>query len=338
MITTVQLVTFMDLIPLWVVKMGDTVKFKTYEKLFITSVLIIFMIEILMVPITVNTIREFVNTLNYLAGLPASLNCILYIWLKNKEETDYLLDLKSLVRIRRTENSNSSDLLVFAGVLVQITAALMYTLQYTMSYYGLSPLSFNSAYAWAIVNNFQSQIVVLKYFNIQSFNIIIGQLTRERSNVFAMISTIRELMNNSSKTNQVYSQITAVSYSYCFMNSVTMTANLWMQFGVKKEIYQENEYGIIVGCALFHLLVISVNFICTLECSKVSDIQWKVDLAINNGQADDLCRSQLIVFLQELHHGPLEFTGMDLFAVGCSSYTIACGLIVNFTLVFIQFI
>lgn len=168
MITTVQLVTFMDLIPLWVVKMGDTVKLKTFEKLFITSVLIIFMIEILMVPIMVNTIREFVNTLNYLAGLPASLNCILYIWLKNKEETDYLLDLKSLARIRRTENSNSSDLLVFAGVLLQITAALMYTLQYTISYYGLSPLSFNSAYAWAIVNNFQSQIVVLKYFKYRA--------------------------------------------------------------------------------------------------------------------------------------------------------------------------
>lgn len=115
MITTVQLVTFMDLISLWVVKMGDIVKFKTYEKLFITSVLIIFMIEILMVPNTVNTIREFVSTLNYLAGLPASLNCILYIWLKNKEEKDYLLDLKSLVRIRRTENSNSSDFCRSAG-------------------------------------------------------------------------------------------------------------------------------------------------------------------------------------------------------------------------------
>lgn len=338
MITTTQLVTFMDLIPLWVVKIGDTVKFKIFEKLFITSVLIIFMIEILMVPITVNSIREFVTTLNYLAGLPASLNCILYIWLKNKEDTDYLLDLKSLERIRRSKYANSSDLLVFAGVLVQLTAALIYALHYTISYYGLSPLSFNSAYAWAVVNNFQCQILVLKYFNLQSFNIITKQLTREGSNVLEMISTIRELMNNSNKTNQVYSQITAVSYSYCFMNSVTMVANLWMQFGAKKEIYQENEYSIIVGCALFHILVISVNVICSLECSKVSDIQWNVDLAINNGQTDNLCRSQLIVFLQELHHGPPEFTGMDLFAVGCSSYAIACGLIVNFTLVFIQFI
>lgn len=338
MITTAQLVTFMDFIPLWVVKIGDTVKFKIFEKLFITSVLIIFMIDILMVPITVNSIKEFVTTLNYLAGLPASLNCILYIWLKNKEDTDYLLDLKSLERIRRTKYANSSDLLVFAEVLVQLTAALIYALHYTISYYGLSPLSFNSAYAWAVVNNFQSQILVLKYFNLQSFNIITKQLTREGSNDLEVISTIRELINNSNKTNQVYSQITAVSYSYCFINSVTMVANLWMQFGGKKEIYQENEYSINVGCALFHILVISVNVICSSECSKVYDIQWKVDLAINNGQTDDLCRSQLIVFLQELHHGPPEFTGMDLFAVGCSSYAIVCGLIVNFTLVFIPFI
>lgn len=130
MITTAQLVTFMDLIPLWVVKIGNTVKFKIFEKLFITSVLIIFMIEILMVPITVNSIREFVTTLNYLAGLPASLNRILYIWLKNKEDTDYLLDLKSLERIRRTKYANSSDFLVFAGVLVQLTAALIYIALY----------------------------------------------------------------------------------------------------------------------------------------------------------------------------------------------------------------
>lgn len=341
MFSTVQLVNFMDYIPLWVVKLGDTVKFKIYDKLFITSVFIIFIYENVygILSTEVNSIRVFVTVTLYLAAIPAALTGIQYIWIHNIGNNVNLLDLKSLENLRRTNGStNSNDVLVFLLVLGHLSFSIINSLQYTMFYYGRSLLTLNAVYAWAICHHFQSQVIIVKYFNIQCFNVVIESLSRDGTDVLTMIPTIRKLMNNSRKTNNFFSQLAAVAYSYTFVDTVSVLANIWVQFGVKKGVfYQGNEFEAILGNGFYFLLILAVNVVCSLECSKVSDVQWKVDLAISSGQTEGVLRSQLIVFLQELHHYPLQLTGMDFFVISCSSLTSVCGLLINFLLVFVQF-
>lgn len=338
MVSVRQMVTCMDLVPVWIVKIGGIVKFKIYEKLFLTCVMVTYIVDILTYPLLVNSIKEFVTTIEFLAAIPAALSAVWYIWFKRNEQESPLLDLNVIERLRRTQNCFVSDSLVFIFVLAHFTISLVYNLKYAILLYGLSFLSFNGTYAWAIIFHFQSQVIVIKHFNIQSLNVIIEKLRSEETNVLEMLSTIRQLLRKISQVNEYYSQIATVAYGYCFSSSVTTVAYVWTQFGTKQEIvYQENGYDLFVTFVLSLMLVVTVNLVCTSECNKIEEIQWLVHHATSDLQTNQSHRIRLTVILQELLHYPLEFTGMDFFTVGCSSYAVSCGQVVNFMLIFVQF-
>lgn len=338
MVSVRRLVTCIDLVPVWIVKIGGTVKFKIYEKLFLTSIMVTFIVDILTYPLLVKSIKEFVTTIDSLAAIPAALSTLWYIWFKSKEYESPILDFEILERLRIRRNCLVSDLLVFIFVLAHFAVLFAYTLKYTMLLYGLSFLSLNGAYAWIIIFHFQSQVIVAKHFNIQSLNVIIERIRSGESDVLEMLSTIRQLLKKSNQVNKFYSQIATASYGYCFTSTVTTVAYVWTQFGAKQGIvFQENAYDLCVTFSLSHVLVVAVNLVCSAECNKVEEIRWIIHHATSDVQMKRSFRTRLVVILQELLHYPLEFTAMDFFTVGCSSYTVVCGLVVNFMLIFVQF-
>lgn len=333
MLNTENLLLFMDYFPIWLVKIK--VKFTVYEKLFLTASLMFFITQLtLLTSYEVNSIKSVVQTVSYTSGVPSAMVCIWYIWFKSKDPLVSLQEFERFDTDARFESFKSFDIFIVLGVF----ASLLWwsiTLIYALFFSGISPVVLTYIYAWGIVNEFQSQILALKYLILKRLNFIGQRLNGEY--ILDSIPFIRRLVDINDKINKFYSLIATVSLSFFFMNFIEISAWTWLAFGLKSELPGLDKiYGnLLVFFFSFRTLVMTSA--CTIVNNKTCELQVEVDRSTSNGQRRLPLKKQLSVFSLELYHYSLEFTGMELFSVDLGATTAAYGQVISFMMVFIQF-
>lgn len=333
MLNTENLLSFMDCFPIWLIKIK--VKFTVYEKIFLTASLMFFITELtLLTSYEVNSIGSVVQTVSYTSGVPSAMVCIWYIWFKNKDPLVSLQEFESFDTDVRFESLKSFDIFIILGV---VTSLLWWSITFLYAFFlsGISPMVLTTIYAWGIVNEFQSQVLALKYLILKRFNFIGQRLHGEH--ILDAISFIRRLVNINDKINTFYSLIATCSLSFFFMNFIEISAWTWLTFGLKRELAGLDKiYGNLL-VVFFSFRTLVMTSACAIVNNKTSELQVEVDRSICNGQRCLLIKKQLFVFSLELYHYSLEFTGMELFSVDLDSATAACGQVISFMMVFIQF-
>lgn len=333
MLNTENVLSFMDYFPVWLVKIK--VEFTVYEKIFLTTSLVFFITELtLLTSYEINSIKSVVTTVSYTSGVPSAMVCIWYIWFKNKDPLVSLQEFERFDTDAGFESLKSFDIFIVLGFVISLLWWSI-TFCYALLFSAISLVVLTSIYAWSIVNDFQSQILALKYLILKRFNFIGQRLKREH--IFDTIHLTRRLVNINDQINKFYSLIAMVSLSFFFMNLIEISAWTWLTFGLKRELAGLDKiYGNLL-VVFFSFRTLVMTSVCTIVNNKTSELQMEVDRAISNGLRCSPFKNQLFVFSLELYHYSLEFTGMELFSIDLFAITAACGQVISFMMIFIQF-